>query len=73
MVLYANDAQPVICPIRALLRVVGLYKRDIDTSGPLFLSIDASGKVEPSRRLVFTILFSLYFTLLTSLIDSFFS
>ncbi|KAH8112978.1 hypothetical protein DFH11DRAFT_189018 [Phellopilus nigrolimitatus] len=51
MRLYANDLDPKICPMRVLLRMVGLYGKLVSATGPLFLSVSASGKVEPHKRM----------------------
>ncbi|KAL5485569.1 hypothetical protein ACEPAI_8212 [Sanghuangporus weigelae] len=51
MRLYANDAEPVICPVRALLRIVGVYKYSADPLGPLFLTVNSKGQLDPNKRL----------------------
>ena len=62
MTLYANDAQPIICPVRALLRMVALYKNNVDVLEPLFLFVDnITGRVDFKKRLVFFFYLHLFF------------
>ncbi|KAK6988517.1 hypothetical protein R3P38DRAFT_3332034 [Favolaschia claudopus] len=41
--LHANDADPVICPMRAFILLASLYGPEIKKSGPLFLHVSAQG------------------------------
>ncbi|KAK7025617.1 hypothetical protein R3P38DRAFT_3531239 [Favolaschia claudopus] len=50
--LHANDADPVICPMRAFILLASLYGPEIKKSGPLFLHVSAQGAVMQSQPLV---------------------
>lgn len=43
--LHANDSDPKICPVRAVIMLALLYGGDIKLSGPLFLKIHKTGAV----------------------------
>jgi hypothetical protein len=43
--LHANDADPKICPVRAIIMLAMLYGDDVELSGPLFLKIHKTGAV----------------------------
>ena len=71
MMLYANNAQPIICSVRAFLRMIALYKNDVDVLDPLFLFVDnITGRVDFKKRLVFSFYLYLFF-LITNLFHFF--
>ncbi|KAJ8496916.1 hypothetical protein ONZ45_g12254 [Pleurotus djamor] len=41
--LYANDKDPRICPMRALIRLARLYNKSVPRTGPLFLKVSKQG------------------------------
>ncbi|KAL1758035.1 hypothetical protein FB107DRAFT_259286, partial [Schizophyllum commune] len=47
--LHANDADPAICPVRAIIRLVYIYGRDLPKSGPLFLRVRAQGAIDQKK------------------------
>ncbi len=51
--LYANDNDPKICPVRALIRLRIVYGSAIKPTGPLFLQISPSGAVVVGTPVVF--------------------
>jgi hypothetical protein len=50
--LHANDEDPKICPMRALIRLAVLYGEDFSLSGPLFLKVNKNGAVMHDTPLV---------------------
>ena len=50
--LHANDADPKICPMRALIRLAVLYGENFSLSGPLFLKVNKNGAVMQDTLLV---------------------
>nr|GAT45003.1 predicted protein [Mycena chlorophos] len=44
-VLHANDSDPKICPIRALIRLARVYGDRVGFAGPLFLKVNKYGAV----------------------------
>ena len=50
--LHANDADPAVCPVRAIIRLVYIYGRDLPKSGPLFLRVRAQGTIDQSKPFV---------------------
>ncbi|KAJ6549519.1 hypothetical protein DFH09DRAFT_1086767 [Mycena vulgaris] len=43
--LHANDIDPKICPVRALIRLAVVYGDTIELAGPLFLKVNKNGAV----------------------------
>jgi hypothetical protein len=43
--LHANDADPKICPVRAIIMLAMLYSDETEPLGPLFLKIHKTGAV----------------------------
>ncbi|KAJ7453221.1 hypothetical protein FB451DRAFT_1050494, partial [Mycena latifolia] len=43
--LYANDLDPKICPVRALIRLAVVYGETIELAGPLFLKLNKHGAI----------------------------
>ncbi|KAF7311911.1 hypothetical protein MIND_00202500 [Mycena indigotica] len=55
--LHANDSDPRICPMRALIRLAMVYKSSgIQWSGPMFLQVAASGAIQQDRPLTSSVL-----------------
>lgn len=50
--LYARDSDPLICPVRALIRLAVLYGEDTPVSGPLFHQVSRAGGVLHDTRIV---------------------
>ncbi|KAJ7123824.1 hypothetical protein C8R43DRAFT_899359 [Mycena crocata] len=50
--LYANDLDPKICPMRALIRLAVVYGDTVKLSGPLFLRVNAYGAVNQAQPIV---------------------
>ncbi|KAJ7725791.1 hypothetical protein B0H16DRAFT_1332586, partial [Mycena metata] len=50
--LYANDLDPKICPVRALIRLAVTYGDSVKLSGPLFLRVNASGAINQAQPIV---------------------
>ncbi|KAH7904816.1 hypothetical protein BJ138DRAFT_1018593, partial [Hygrophoropsis aurantiaca] len=55
--LFANDKDPKICPVRALIRLAQLYGKSTPTTGPLFLRIDKQGAIMSKAPVVSVPLF----------------
>lgn len=45
--LWANDDDPKLCPMRAIIMLAGMYGTTIRPSGPLFLKVSAIGAILP--------------------------
>jgi hypothetical protein len=43
--LHANDLDPKICPVRALIRLAVLYGESVSLAGPLFLKVNKHGAI----------------------------
>lgn len=43
--LHANDADPKICPVRALIRLAVVYGEMVNMSGPLLLRVNKNGAI----------------------------
>ncbi|KAF7323498.1 hypothetical protein HMN09_00131000 [Mycena chlorophos] len=55
--LHANDKDPRICPVRAVIRMATAYKSSSVTwSGPMFLQVTASGAIDQTRPLTSPVL-----------------
>ncbi|KAJ7020086.1 hypothetical protein C8F04DRAFT_974775, partial [Mycena alexandri] len=50
--LYANDLDPKICPVRALIRLAMTYGDNVRLSGPLFLRVNAAGAINQAQPIV---------------------
>ena len=50
--LHANDDDPKICPMRALIRLAVLYGENVELSGPLFLKVNNNGAIMQDSPLV---------------------
>ena len=50
--LHANDDDPKICPMQALIRLAVLYGENIELSGPLFLKVNNNGAIMQESPLV---------------------
>jgi hypothetical protein len=44
--LHANDLDPKICPVRALIRLAVVYGETTPLTGPLFLRINKHGAIQ---------------------------
>ncbi|KAF7967243.1 hypothetical protein HWV62_35061 [Athelia sp. TMB] len=53
--LYANDEDPRLCPMRALIRLSMVYGPEVSTSGPLFLRVNQIGAVTSEPLTNFTL------------------
>ncbi|KAF7965122.1 hypothetical protein HWV62_45545 [Athelia sp. TMB] len=53
--LYANDEDPHLCPMRALIRLSMVYGPEVSTSGPLFLRVNQIGAVTSEPLTNFTL------------------
>jgi hypothetical protein len=63
--LHANDADPVICPVRGLIRLAMIYGREVTPSGPLFLQVHSTGAILSDLPMVSPLLLPLAPPLLT--------
>lgn len=50
--LHANDNDPKICPMRALIRLAMLYGENPPLTGPLFLKVNKYGAVMQEAAVV---------------------
>ncbi|KAF7318186.1 hypothetical protein HMN09_00326800 [Mycena chlorophos] len=55
--LHANDKDPKICPMRAMIRLAMVYRSSgVTWSGPMFLQVTASGAIDQTRPLTSSVL-----------------